>query len=167
MLHTVQVNDCDDLKLNQHQSSLCCGFHLLQRTMYPLRLWLCAVCVLCSQQFHSKNGPAWLFQTCINVLPGPKEERLMTTGMHIVADIACAKCLNVVGWKYVSGGLGAIAHCCCTRPPHSSLPRGSPLLPPKTLNMCWQQCNKRSSRTGAQGAHTAQEAGTQWHTSER
>jgi hypothetical protein len=26
----------------------------------------------------------------------------MTTGMHIVADIACAKCLNVVGWKYVS-----------------------------------------------------------------
>jgi hypothetical protein len=54
------------------------------------------------QQFHSKNGPAWLFQTCVNVLPGPKEERLMTTGMHIVADIACAKCLNVVGWKYVS-----------------------------------------------------------------
>lgn len=26
----------------------------------------------------------------------------MTTGMHVVADIACAKCLNVVGWKYVS-----------------------------------------------------------------
>lgn len=26
----------------------------------------------------------------------------MTTGMHVVADISCAKCLNVVGWKYVS-----------------------------------------------------------------
>lgn len=54
------------------------------------------------QQFHSKNGPAWLFQACVNVLSGPKEERLMTTGMHVVADISCAKCLNVVGWKYVS-----------------------------------------------------------------
>jgi hypothetical protein len=55
------------------------------------------------QQFHSKNGPAWLFDTCVNVLPGPREERLMTTGMHVVADIQCARCLNVVGWKYVSG----------------------------------------------------------------
>lgn len=26
----------------------------------------------------------------------------MTTGMHVVADISCARCLNVVGWKYVS-----------------------------------------------------------------
>lgn len=25
----------------------------------------------------------------------------MTTGMHVVADIACARCLSVVGWKYV------------------------------------------------------------------
>lgn len=66
----------------------CCGAQLAQ-----------ADCLL-SKQFHSKNGPAWLFQACVNVLSGPKEERLMTTGMHVVADISCAKCLNVVGWKY-------------------------------------------------------------------
>lgn len=62
----------------------------------------CLPCASVLQQFHSKNGPAWLFQACVNVLSGPKEERLMTTGMHVVADISCAKCLNVVGWKYVS-----------------------------------------------------------------
>ena len=26
----------------------------------------------------------------------------MTTGMHAVADIYCARCLRIVGWKYVS-----------------------------------------------------------------
>jgi hypothetical protein len=25
----------------------------------------------------------------------------MRAGMHVVADISCALCLNVVGWKYV------------------------------------------------------------------
>jgi len=25
----------------------------------------------------------------------------MTTGMHAVADIYCARCLRVVGWKYM------------------------------------------------------------------
>lgn len=33
---------------------------------------------------------------------GPKEERLMTTGLHTVADIYCNQCLQIVGWKYVS-----------------------------------------------------------------
>ena len=31
---------------------------------------------------------------------GPREERLMTTGMHVVADIWCTHCAAVVGWKY-------------------------------------------------------------------
>lgn len=75
----------------------------MEQRSYLLLYASCACCLL--QQFHSKNGPAWLFQSCVNVLPGPKEERLMTTGMHVVADIACAKCLNVVGWKYVSATL--------------------------------------------------------------
>jgi hypothetical protein len=54
------------------------------------------------QQFHSKNGPAWLFGQVINVVPGPREERLMTTGMHVVSDISCTKCCALLGWKYVS-----------------------------------------------------------------
>lgn len=40
-----------------------------------------------------------------NVIVCPKEERLMTTGMHIVSDIQCVRCLQVVGWKYVSDKL--------------------------------------------------------------
>eukprot|EP00882_Tetradesmus_deserticola_P001650 GHRQ01001777.1.p3 GENE.GHRQ01001777.1~~GHRQ01001777.1.p3 ORF type:complete len:144 (+),score=33.89 GHRQ01001777.1:73-504(+) len=55
---------------------------------------------LLSKQFHSKNGPAWLFGQVINVVPGPKEERLMTTGMHVVSDISCTKCCALLGWKY-------------------------------------------------------------------
>jgi len=38
----------------------------------------------------------------VTLCEGPKEDRLMTTGLHTVADIYCNKCLQVVGWKYVS-----------------------------------------------------------------
>ena len=33
-----------------------------------------------AQSFHSRQGKAYLFNAVINVLEGPKEERLMTTG---------------------------------------------------------------------------------------
>jgi hypothetical protein len=55
------------------------------------------------QHFHSKNGKAYLFNQVVNVVCGPHEERLMTTGLHIVCDISCAICLHNVGWKYVGG----------------------------------------------------------------
>ena len=32
------------------------------------------------QSFHSRQGKAYLFNAVINVLEGPKEARLMTTG---------------------------------------------------------------------------------------
>lgn len=35
---------------------------------------------MCLQSFHSRQGKAYLFNAVINVLEGPKEERLMTTG---------------------------------------------------------------------------------------
>eukprot|EP00878_Enallax_costatus_P004162 GHUV01004391.1.p1 GENE.GHUV01004391.1~~GHUV01004391.1.p1 ORF type:complete len:133 (+),score=24.76 GHUV01004391.1:106-504(+) len=57
---------------------------------------------LLSKQFHSKNGPAWLFESVVNVVHGPPEERLMTTGMHIVSDISCTRCMSLLGWKYVA-----------------------------------------------------------------
>jgi hypothetical protein len=56
---------------------------------------------LAPQHFHSKNGKAYLFNQVVNVVCGPQEERLMTTGLHIVCDISCAICLHNVGWKYV------------------------------------------------------------------
>ena len=35
---------------------------------------------VCVQSFHSRQGKAYLFNAVVNVLEGPKEERLMTTG---------------------------------------------------------------------------------------
>lgn len=38
---------------------------------------------------------------------GPKEERLLITGVHTVADIYCTSCNTVLGWKYVgTSGFG-------------------------------------------------------------
>ncbi|GKA05338.1 yippee-like protein, partial [Tanacetum coccineum] len=35
-----------------------------------------------------------------NVTVGVKEDRMMMTGLHTVADIFCVKCGSVVGWTY-------------------------------------------------------------------
>ncbi|XP_021674929.2 protein yippee-like isoform X2 [Hevea brasiliensis] len=40
------------------------------------------------------------FQCRANVFVGVKEERLMMTGLHTVADIFCVGCGSIVGWKY-------------------------------------------------------------------
>ena len=37
----------------------------------------------------------------VNVQLGPREERLLITGLHAVADIQCNCCGSVLGWKYV------------------------------------------------------------------
>ncbi|XP_071709675.1 protein yippee-like isoform X2 [Rutidosis leptorrhynchoides] len=36
----------------------------------------------------------------VNVTVGVKEDRLMMTGLHTVADIFCIKCGSIVGWTY-------------------------------------------------------------------
>ncbi|CAA6655142.1 unnamed protein product [Spirodela intermedia] len=38
----------------------------------------------------------------VNARVGRQEERLMTTGMHTVADIFCIGCGSLLGWKYVA-----------------------------------------------------------------
>nr|XP_043634093.1 protein yippee-like At3g55890 [Erigeron canadensis] len=53
-----------------------------------------------SKGFHCKNGKAYLFNKVVNVTVGIKEDRLMLTGMHTVADISCVKCGSIVGWTY-------------------------------------------------------------------
>ncbi|KAG6765434.1 hypothetical protein POTOM_029476 [Populus tomentosa] len=82
------------------------------------------------QSFHCRHGKAYLFNkvtsvgsyalgiclvmawasTCgrgkgewsarANVFVGEKEERMMITGLHTVADIFCVGCGSIVGWKY-------------------------------------------------------------------
>ena len=53
------------------------------------------------QSFHCRHGKAYLFSRVVNVSVGPREDRLMTTGLHTVSDINCNVCLQVVGWRYV------------------------------------------------------------------
>ncbi|XP_073017173.1 protein yippee-like isoform X1 [Primulina eburnea] len=53
-----------------------------------------------SKSFHCRHGKAYLFDKVVNVTFGEREERLMTTGMHIAADIFCALCGSLVGWNY-------------------------------------------------------------------
>lgn len=36
----------------------------------------------------------------LNVTVGAKEERMLLTGMHTVADILCNQCHVKIGWKY-------------------------------------------------------------------
>lgn len=67
-----------------------------------------------SQQFNGQHGRAYLFSAVsvaldalrlircsVNITEGPPVERTMTTGQHIVRDIACCKCETTLGWKYV------------------------------------------------------------------
>ncbi|KAE9451487.1 hypothetical protein C3L33_16611, partial [Rhododendron williamsianum] len=74
---------------------------------------------LCSliQSFQSRHGKAYLFNKVhempslckafcnvllelVNVTVGDREERMMMTGLHTVADIFCVGCGSNVGWKY-------------------------------------------------------------------
>ncbi|KAD1215664.1 hypothetical protein E3N88_43149 [Mikania micrantha] len=52
------------------------------------------------EAFQCKHGKAYLFSKVVNVTVGVKEDRLMMTGLHTVADIFCVKCGSIVGWTY-------------------------------------------------------------------
>lgn len=46
----------------------------------------------------------------VNVCLRPKENRMLKTGLHVVADIYCNCCLQILGWKYV-GGVFVKSYC--------------------------------------------------------
>ncbi len=52
------------------------------------------------QNFRGQHGKAYLFNNVVNIEAGEPSERSMTTGRHIVRDIACKQCKETVGWKY-------------------------------------------------------------------
>lgn len=52
------------------------------------------------QNFRGQHGKAYLFHTVVNIETGEANERNMTTGRHVVRDIACRQCKETVGWKY-------------------------------------------------------------------
>ena len=39
--------------------------------------------------------------SAVNVDVGEREDRVLMTGLHTVADIFCASCKSRLGWKYV------------------------------------------------------------------
>lgn len=41
-----------------------------------------------------------MFTAVVNVKESEPVERNMTTGRHVVRDIKCKQCKEVVGWKY-------------------------------------------------------------------
>jgi hypothetical protein len=53
-----------------------------------------------SKAFHGRHGKAYLFKRAENVTAGTKENRLLLTGLHTVADVSCDVCHTIVGWKY-------------------------------------------------------------------
>ncbi|KAE8699827.1 Protein yippee-like [Hibiscus syriacus] len=72
------------------------------------RLYSCSNCRnrvslhddIISKCFQGRNGRAFLFSHAMNITTGPKEDRNLITGLHTVADIYCADCHQVLGWKY-------------------------------------------------------------------
>ncbi|KAJ8662919.1 hypothetical protein O0I10_001095 [Lichtheimia ornata] len=54
-----------------------------------------------SRAFHGRHGPAYLVDSLINVSAGVKEDRMLLTGMHTVADVSCNVCATKLGWRYL------------------------------------------------------------------
>jgi hypothetical protein len=53
-----------------------------------------------SKSFNGRHGRAYLFNNVVNVCLRPKENRMLITGLHVVADIYCNCCQQILGWKY-------------------------------------------------------------------
>ncbi|KNA19703.1 hypothetical protein SOVF_058880 [Spinacia oleracea] len=68
---------------------------------YNCRNQVCLHDDIISKAFQGRNGRAFLFSHGMNVEVGPKEDRQLMTGLHTVADINCADCRLVLGWKYL------------------------------------------------------------------
>ena len=65
----------------------------------------CAACrahlaaheAIISKAFQGRHGRAYLFDDVVNVNSGPTENRLLLTGLHVVADIYCNACDTRLG----------------------------------------------------------------------
>ncbi|VDN98299.1 unnamed protein product [Rodentolepis nana] len=55
---------------------------------------------LISKAFQGSQGRAYLFDKVVNVKSANAEDRLLLTGQHRVADLHCAGCNSLLGWKY-------------------------------------------------------------------
>ena len=83
---------------------------------------------LVSKSFQGRHGRAFLFTAATNVMLGPKEERVLMTGLHSVSDIFCTQCTARLGWKYLEAfeNRCAFARAAAASAPRRPLP-GRPL----------------------------------------
>jgi hypothetical protein len=80
-----------------------------QKYLSGSTIYSCATCNahlalhedIMSKQFQGRHGRAYLFANVVNVTAGPKENRMLITGLHAVADLHCTVCNTVLGWKYL------------------------------------------------------------------
>ena len=54
-----------------------------------------------SKNFNGKFGRCFLIDKMLNINEGPKEEKNLMTGLHVVRDIFCKGCSAYSGWTYV------------------------------------------------------------------
>ncbi|KAK6141091.1 hypothetical protein DH2020_025172 [Rehmannia glutinosa] len=52
------------------------------------------------KSFVAWRGRGFLFSHVVNVVEGPKADRLLISGTHMVADVFCGDCGEKLGWKY-------------------------------------------------------------------
>ncbi|GAA56987.1 protein yippee-like 2 [Clonorchis sinensis] len=55
---------------------------------------------LISKSFQGSQGRAYLFNQVMNVEYSEAKQRVLLTGIHFVADVFCACCQTMLGWKY-------------------------------------------------------------------
>ncbi|CAN0910355.1 Putative yippee-like protein Os10g0369500 [Linum grandiflorum] len=53
-----------------------------------------------SREFQGRYGRAYLCRNVVNVIFGASEERNLSSGLHVVNDIYCTSCHEILGWKY-------------------------------------------------------------------
>lgn len=73
------------------------------------RVYICSSCEthlasdedVVSANFHGNAGRAFLVKSAINVIYSAPTERSLLSGMHMVADLRCRVCDQLLGWKYI------------------------------------------------------------------
>ncbi|GAA99472.1 uncharacterized protein L969DRAFT_402115 [Mixia osmundae IAM 14324] len=56
---------------------------------------------LVSKSFSGRDGPAYLLRSTTNTVTGKKEEKMLLTGLHSIADLRCKGCNISLGWVYI------------------------------------------------------------------
>jgi len=72
------------------------------------KIWSCKSCGthladhrdIQSKMFQGNTGPAYLFDTVVNVRQGESKKKELMTGTHVVGDISCYNCSCYLGWTY-------------------------------------------------------------------